>query len=712
MLSPAALESEIMKDLGRPSSISGQDRLLSLLTTQFDDVPQAYSLFDEFLRHQTYSRGLCLKLLSVAQQSIGTGWDIRRLAVLMLEHQILKIHPDSLDDFDFVLTRLNLKKARGLKAGIVSSVLKEGYSTTDLRGFIPEFRHRLQRLNRIHAKIRGRRTSDVGLLDFIDLSRRDCKLSLARYLFTAEEVVDEILGHLLLSHGAKDLDTSQPLFVEAEVERVISRLPDFERDILKRLCASSSRIYWVSEITSSEINSLVEYPLTTVALAIKPPGSDIEFEIKRAGRRGPFGLNIVYARDGYEVAPSHRLDGGNMQWLLRHEAKAAAKISLIHRLVHTTEAPISNYVSRSTIYTVPVDGAEVQTLTYFTEPRVFAEGFQEMRQAMADVVTAFKAEGYAQLPDLPGELGLTAQFIGVVSPAQAILSGTSSFRVDKIAAYLSSEGPQRYFENGLSVAYSRHDGRRLADTIMEEVLGVYQPPDVRYQSHEKYLAAAFCVPENRARADGIYLSLLPEIGKLWGTLLAVRGYTRGESFVARNVGLKTFWDAGQWNVKIIFMDHDAVIIPGSHEGDFHPEDALLGMMLDETYLWGRPGSILGTVGHLRSIYRVSDNLYQRGQELARIALKKAYKKTQRQLFNNPKLRALFDQTFVERLLDWDQLVNGYLRIKPNNGASPKWKDKKRAIFAEKGYEAHEFDAYMEAIENYRALLERFAFLFD
>ncbi len=701
-----------MKDLGRPASISGQDRLLSFVTTQFDHVSQAYGLFDELLRHKTYSKCLCLKLLTAAQQRTGTAWNIRRLAVLMLEHQILKIHPDNLDDFDFLLTRLNLKEAAGLNAGMVSSVLKEGYSTTDLRQFVPEFRRRLQRLNRIHAKIRGRRTSDAGLRDFIDLSRRDCKLSLARYLFTADEVVDEILSQLLVTDGAKDLDTSQPSFVEAEVERAISRLPDFEACILKKLCASS-RIYWVSEVTSSEINSLVEYPLTTVVLTIKPPGSDIEFEIKRAGRKGPLGLTVVYARDGYEVAPSHRLDGGNMQWLLRHEAKAAAELSLIYRLVHATEAPIANYISRSTIYSIPAGGAQVQTLTYFTEPRVFEEGFREMRQAMADGVAAFKAEGYAKLPDLPGDLGLTAQFIAVVSPAQAFLTGTSSFRLDKLAAYLSSEGPRLHFEEGLGIAYSRHDARRLADAIMEEVLGVYQPPDVRYQSHKQYLAAAFCLPENRARADGIYLSLLQEIGRLWGTLLAVRGHSRGESFVARNVGLKSFWDAGQWQVKIIFMDHDAVVIPGPQDREFYAHDALHGMTLDETYIWGRSGSTLGTVGYLRGIYRTSDSVYQQGQKLARIALKKAYKKTQHKLSIDPKLRALFDQIFVERLLDWDTLVRGYLRIKPNTAASSEWKHKKRKMMlAEKAYEGYEFDAYMEAIENNRAFLERHSFLFD
>jgi hypothetical protein len=709
MLSPAVLKSEIMKNLGRPPSISAQDRLLDLLTTQFDDVPQAYALFADFLQHNSYSRCLCLKLLGVAQAA-DAPWEIRRLAVLMLEHQILKIHTSNLDEIAFLLAQLNLKKAATLKGAIVSSVLKEGYSTTNPGHFIPEFRSRLQRLKRVHAKIRGWRTSEDGVRDFIDLSRRDCKLSLARYLFTAEEVVNEILRQILVSDGAKDVDTLQPVYVDSEAERAINLLPDFEASILRRLCASS-RIYWVSEFTSAELNSLVEYPITTVALAIKPPGSNVEFEIKRAGRKSPLSLNIVNARDGYEVAPSHRLDGGNMQWLLRHEAKAAAQFGLIYRLVHGVEAPLPNYISRSTIYSVPVNGTQAQTLIYFTEPRIFGERFVEMRQAMADVVAAFRAEGYVNLPDLTGDLGLTAQFIATVSPAQAILNGTSSFRLDRLAVYLSSEGARRYFEEGLNTAYSKHDARRLADDVLEEILGVYHSPDVRYQSYKQYLAAAYAVPENRAKADSVYLSLLQEIGKVWGTLLGVRGYTRGESFVGRNVGLRSVWDAGQWQVKIIFMDHDSLVVPGLRDKDFNAQDTLPGMILDETYLWGRPGSVLGAVGCLRDIYRISDDLYEQGQALAKIAAKKAYKKTQHQLSSDPQLRELFEDLFVERLLDWDKLVKSYLRIKPATAASSRWKAKQRELLAEKTYEGHEFDAHMEAIEKNRAFLERHSFLF-
>ncbi|HEV7682497.1 MAG TPA: hypothetical protein VGO68_10280 [Pyrinomonadaceae bacterium] len=689
--------------------MTGRHRLLGFVQAYFGDDPSAVQLLTEFLDHPSYSRSFFLKLLAVAKAQTETPWNIRRLAVLMLEHQILKIHPDDFADFDFVLGQLDLKVVTRSDVKAPRSVLKEGYSTTELRPFINEFRRRLERQNYVHAKIKGFKTSEAALGDFLDLARRDCRLSLARYLFTVEEVVDEILSQLRITDGARDLDTTQPLFVEAEAERALKGLPDFEAGIVNKLCRPA-RIYWVSDQTSSEINSLVEYPLTTVVLAIKPPGSEFEFEIKRAGRRGPLGLNVIYVRDGYEVSPSHRLDGGAMQWLLRHEARAAAKFGLIYRLVHKTAAPIPDYIARSNVYAVPVNGTQVQTLTYFTEPRVFEKGFFEMRHAMFGCVAAFKNEGYNTLPDLPGDLGLTAQFVGLVTPAQAILSGTSSFRLDKIAAYLSSDGPRLYFQEGLNIGNSKDESKRFADEMLDEVLGVYQPPDVSYRSHEQYLSAAFAAPANRARADETFLSLLDEIGKTWGTLMGLRGYTRGESFVARNVGLKSAWVGGEWKVKIIFMDHDSVVIPNAHDQDFNGHETLTGMTLDETYMWGKPGRMLGAIGHLRRIYRVSDELYQQGLESARAAMKQAYKKTQRALLRDEKLRALFHPIFLDRLAHWDKLVKGYLRNKPK-ATEAKWKDSQRKILVETGYQGSQVDEHMEAIENNRAFLERYAFLF-
>ena len=685
---------------------SQRERLLSIFT-EFESAAQANLLAEEFFGQETYSQTFCVRLIEVARGTTGASWNLRRVAVLMLEHQILKIPPTSLTDFDFIFTELNLKKQPGPNVALSSSLLKEGYTTTNFRRFIPEFRRKLQRLNRVHTNIQGWQTSDDALRDFLELSRCDCKLSLGRYLFTADEVAVEILKQLRITDGARDLDPVEGSLIASEVQRAFERLPDFEASILKKLY-SSGRIYWVTGITGSEINSLVEYPLTTVVITIKPPGSDVEFEIKRAGRKGNKALDVVYARNGHAVAPSHRLDGGDMQWLLRHEARAAAKFSTIYRLVHAAEPPLPTYIGRATVYSVPVDGHEVQTLTYFTDPNVFKGQFGKMRQAMAEGVAAFNAEGYGKLPDLPGDLGLTAQFISIVSPAQAIISHTSSFRLDKLASYLSDNGPQMYF-NGISrKSYSQLDSQRFAGALLEEILGVYVPPDVPYQSHEQYVAAALRVRKNRSRADAIYLSLLQEIGTVWGTLIGVRGCSRGESFVGRNVGLKSFWQDGEWKVKIIFMDHDAMGILGPHDTDFYPDDALFALQLDETYLWGR-SPILGTVGHLRRIYQVSASVYEQGQELARIAAKKAYKKTREQLSSEPNLKPLFHEKFVARLQQWDDLVSAFLQARSNGGANVDWKNATRESFDKKN--RRWFNTHIEAIEKYAAFLERQSFLF-
>jgi len=700
-----------MNSPGRSQRVSPKDDFLDLLKTEFDDARAAHRLLDDLLQHETYDRNFCLKLFEVAKQTGGAARQIRRLAILMLEHQILKLGPANSKEFDFLFTQLNLKQSPSSKSQIAGSVLKEGYTTTDVRGFTSEFRRKLERHNCVHEQIRGRRTSLNAVCDFIQLARHDCKLSLARYLFTPDEVVQRILDQLKVSNGVKDLDTLEPSFVQDEIRHAVKLLPDYEAQILKGL-SRYSRIYWVGEATSSEINSLVEHPLTTVVVVVKPPGSELEFEIKRAGCRGPKPLNIVFARDGYTVPPSHRLDGGSMQWLLRYEAKTASKLALVYRLVHGDAAPLAGYVARSSVSSVPTKNENAQLLTYFTEPQIFGRGFRQMRVAMAESVDAFTDEGDAILPHLRGELGLTAQFIGHVAPAQAILAGTSSFRLDKLALYLSGDGPKSYFTKGLGVPYSKQDAKRFADQLLEEVLGVYQPPKVNYKSYQHYVDAALSVATNRARADQTYLSLVPQIGKLWGTLLAARGYSRGESFVGRNVGLKSVWDRGEWRVKIIFMDHDALVIPGPQNTNFYAHGALPSMTVDERYIWGKSNAkrfATSELGYLQSIYQPGTEVCVQGEALALRALKHAYRKTQNEMLTNPRMENLFNRVFIERLLDWDTLVRGYLQ---GNSSNATWKKRMREMMAAKRYKRRAFDAYMEIIKNNRDFIARYAFLFE
>ncbi|HEY6328335.1 MAG TPA: hypothetical protein VI756_03285, partial [Blastocatellia bacterium] len=361
----------------------------NVLAGEFRDVEEAHALIQQFLSRSKYSRGFCLNLLAHAKNDKST-WRLRQLAILMLEHEILKLKTNQLREFDFWFRQLNLKHIIGIDSPVSSSVLKEGYSTTDMPGFIAEFRRKLERLNRVHRKIAGLKTSAVALRNFVEAARHPCKLALARYLFSPQETVEQILRHLKLTGGVRDLDASNPSWDKEHLDRVIGMLPDYEGTILRQLCETAD-IYWVSNSTSSEINSLLEYPLTTVVLVIKPPGSDIEFEIKRAGRRGEQALSVVYHRRGWAVPPSHRLDGGISVWMLQYEASAGTRLGGMYRLVHGAEPPIPSYVSRSTVYSVPGGNGGVSTIPFFTDPDIFGTGFPEMRVAMKRSVEAYKS---------------------------------------------------------------------------------------------------------------------------------------------------------------------------------------------------------------------------------------------------------------------------------------------------------------------------------
>jgi hypothetical protein len=305
-------------------------------------------------------------------------------------------------------------------------------------------------------------------------------------------------------------------------------------------------------------------------------------------------------------------------------------------------------------------------------------------------------------------MGLTAEFLSHVAPAQAILSGTSSFRIDKVATYLSSEGAEKYFREYQEVEYSANDARRFADELLDEVLGLYVPPSVTFKNYGRYVDAALAVPANRKRADEIFLSLVRQIAEFWGTIMGIRGQSRGESFVGRNVGIRSVWVDGQWRVKLIFMDHDALTLPDQDIGHFFAQNALPGMLLDERHTWGKANPALfptSLVGYLLGIYRIGRALESEAQCIAETELLRAYKKTQAAVLNDRKLRAFVSETFVSRLLDWDEFVIGFLR--PNKG----WKTRMKRTFKEKGYEPDAFEYYTEACEKYRGFIERNAFLY-
>ena len=702
-----------MKPVKQRSYPNIPDHLFSIITTEFDPSSRACELFEDFFRLKVYSRSFAIKLIEAARGAAGDSWDVRRLATLMLEHQVLKLAAGDTEEFDFLLTELHLKPAQGADFKVNDSVLKEGYSATDLRGFTKAFRRKLERHNRIHARIKREKRTTSALRDFIDLSRRDCKLSLARYLFQPDEVVDRILGQVKTSMGVTDL-AYQHSIIEREVKLAVDRLPRYEARILERLCEGSA-IYWVAEKTSSDINALVEYPLTTVVLVIKPPGSDIEFEIKRAGRRGLNPLGVIYYEDDYVAPAPHRLDGGSMQHFLRKEAMAASFLSGVYRLAHAQEAPIPKYISRATIFNIPVEYGEENIISYYTNPEAFGKGFSQMRTAMRESVEAFKDEVGASLSTVTEDLGLTIRFLNHTVPAQSIMYHTSSFRLDKLAEYLSGDGAKIYFKQYKKAEYSNRDARRFADEVLEEILGVYKPPKIKFQNYGQYLDEAFSVEENRERADRNYLSVIKQLGVFWGTLLAVRASSHGESFVARNVGLKSFWENDRWKVKIIFMDHDNLQISNHRSGSYSPHQAIVGASTDERYILGGSDDKQyhkGSVECLREIYRVGKRVRQKGKTVLRDSMRSGYRITHDRMAEDEGFLEFYNRAFVERIRDWDAVVASYIKAKDKGKRLNGWGRKMKGFLADKGYSERVIERYLNTVKIDSEWLERYSFLFN
>ncbi|HEU4387008.1 MAG TPA: hypothetical protein VFV34_04380 [Blastocatellia bacterium] len=673
---------------------------------------RATKLLAAFFSHKTYDREFALRLLRSARGDSGEPWALRRLAVLMLENQILSLPGSDTAEHCVILRELRLVEAgsNGEREGsgqLSPSLLHESYGANDLASFIFNLRERLSRLNRIHSKINSGATLN-GLADFIHVSRQECKLTLGRYIWEPAEVVARIAAKTVMSRGVSDRFPATHPYMNEEAERILSRLPQYEREII-RLLSKGNRIYWVADSTPSELNSVIEYPLGTVVLVAKPPGSDVEIELKRAGSRGPRPMTVEFSRNGDDVPPSHRLYGGSMGSLLRWEAGSAALLSKLYNAVHGEEAPTSRTVAISTVYGVPTPRGEQHVLRYFTNSGAFGEsGFRSMRAAMERSIPAFNQEETFSAPRAAGDLGLTSQFLSQVAPSQAILVGTTSFRLDRVALYLSERGPAEYFK-GIGRRYTRDDARRLADDVLEEVLGVLVRPQVRYARHRQYVREALRMKPNRVRADAVFLSLMNQIGRFWGTLIGARGFSNGESFVARNVGLRSVWEHGEWRVKIVFMDHDGLNLIGRSAHSFHPLNTVGGMILDHIHIFGKKRgkrSVKGEVGFLEEIYQPGDAARREGRLILRRAVRDAYHKTVRAIECNPAVHTLFQSSFVERIRDWDRIVVEFLATDGDPQALQKWKSHTRRFLKGKRYTDRLIEIHFCAIERHGGFLRR------
>lgn len=680
------------------------ESLIEAIQLEFGGNPVAVDLVRQFLKSTTYSRRFFLLLMNVARGRQCDSWDVRRLAALMLQEQLLALDVSNVEEFGFVLRKLGLKSRRHKRKMVSSKVLKEGFSTRDLHGFVREFRRKLKRSRCVVRHRRGKKVTLDHWREFVLQSRQDCKLVLGRYLFSPDEIVERIHKQVEVTTGLSV--AAGNVVLQDAMRRTMLELPDYEASILRKLL-TGTKVYWVGDETTSRLNSLVEYPLGTIVLVIKPPGSDIELEIKRAGCRGEHPLSVRT-----KVPPSHRLYGGSMLSALQWDLEKTTVFDNVYRNVHGEPAPISRIVHIAGKFDVPLRGGCRPIMEYLSDPTIYGEGFDEMRAAMVDVVDCFRKERGGLIDRIPGDLGLTLQFLTFAGPGQAIISNSSSFRLNLLMHYLSENGPEEYFQRGLQSDYAQFDARRLADDLLDEILPVYRRPKVLFEDYGRYVEAAFAVPGNRFAADKVFLTSVEQIGRMWGTLLGLRGYSFGESFVARNVGLRKVFVDGKWKVQLVFQDHDNLVVPAWDESEYRPLNALRPTRLDSAYIGMSPDHdrLDSELLCLKRIYRVDDAVVKKGRQRLRKCVGVAYLKTQRAVTSRSELQSLLNRKFCKQLFDWDAVAQMY--IARNGSGEANWKPKVREYLKKKGYRQELIDEYSAALEEYGEFVDEHAFLYQ
>lgn len=641
-------------------------------------------LAEDFLTYRRYNHAFSQLLLRTSRGKAGESWSLRCFALVLMERQLLALNPRNLPEFDKVLASLGLKRAgdHPVTAELIGWPQKV---PMPLAEFVPQFLRKLRRRSR--GKSPG-----AELADLLHRSTQECKLVLAPCVFTPEEVFAQILRQVKISAGV----LSSPLPPNGKSSVGPFCLSTFERQIVRRL-QRSGQIYWVSKSTSSRINSLVEYPLGTAVLVIKPPGSSVEFELKRAGKRDR-PLGVVYSKNGGAVPISHRLQGGGMGWMLKSEAANESRFCSLFRAIHQQEPPLARTQFISNIRCIPCKSGTVDLLTWFTDSETFGRGYKEMRSAIKRCLISHGMTIPA------GLVAQTAAFLRQVQPRQSVLVGASSFRLDRLSQYLSPLGPKHYFGDGLGVEWTCEDARLFADDLLEEVLGTFVQPDVRYRTHEQYLKAAFSIPANRASADANYMFCMEQIGRLWGTMLAIGAHSTGESFVPRNVGLKAVWQNGGWKVEIIFMDHDCLESPGPRQLEYHAEDVIAGTIHDETHIFGHAlphRTNIGAVTCLQDIYRITKSVADEGMRQLRDAMLRSFVKARARVTGG-----LLPSAYFAQLLAFEEVV----RMSMDPSLAEDWIGPALSALTGKGYTWKQSREYQETAKKHARFFREYAFL--
>lgn len=664
-------------------------------------------LIARLLARTTHDSAFAAELMEIARGAHADAWPVRRLACLALEHELLRVAAPG----DLLAFLNGLGLLTETCEYVRRFVLEEGYSSVTVLQFAGELRRRIARHEHVHVALG--RDGIRGAADFAAHSLHECHLALARYLLSPEEVVRKIVAQIRTTAGLPHLPKTDPYNL-GEAKRAIESLPRYEREILRLLIAEPV-IYWVAGQTPSTLHSLVEYPIGTVVLVIKPPGSDLEIEIKRAGRRGDRVLDCVYkhADAKHPVPVHHHFWGGSTGRLVRWELSSAATLARLHRLAYGVETPGSRVVALSGILDVPTPRGDVSLVSYFGSARGYGPGYGGMREAMKHALPRLERDRRHAIGADLGGYETTGRWLAVTSPEQAFVVGTSSFRLERVAAYLAPDGDDAYFVRGLGVQADDDDRRRLADAVAGEIVPRYTPPAAAFRSYAQYLDDVYAA--NREAADATFVDVVAQAGRYFGFYTALRMWSEGESFVTRNVGLRNVFIDGDWKVRMFFADHDSVSLPARDYDVWDPGSSFHGLRHDLVHVLGGtagPRSVPGEVETLSAIYRVTPAIAQDGMCAFRMACRDSYFQAHDSVENNEAMRRMFTRGFVKELRDWDDLLRGWADAREQGEeAVGRWQQEATAILRARDYSTSRAAGIVDSVLTNAADLQRYTFLY-
>ncbi|HSR52626.1 MAG TPA: hypothetical protein VLV83_17520, partial [Acidobacteriota bacterium] len=323
-------------------------------------------------------------------------------------------------------------------------------------------------------------------------------------------------------------------------------------------------------------------------------------------------------------------------------------------------------------------------------------------------------------PPLGGDIGRATLFLTQAAPGQMLLAGTSSFRLDRLALYCGAQGYEEYCRQ---LGHSPSGGvEAFQDLMLDVILGSWEEPAP--SNPEQRLPAV--MDANRDRADAIFRDLMGQAGRVWGTLLAVRGFAAGESFVARNVGLRGHWQGSRRRLQLVFLDHDNLNLAPPDAEDYSLNKVFRNVYLDWKAILGGPlggnnwlpesrlplQRLIGIKGHLERIYGIHQEVAAQGEAGFDQALADAYRRTQQAVREDPALSDMFHPRFRRRLRQWDRTAREYLAVEGNPQALREWQERTRLRLRREGIKEDLVEEYVQRPAAGVAFVRRFAFLWE